>query len=143
MIVFAADRVVHAPDIIVNRARQTNDREAELLREQLCAAQRSVTADHAESLDAAFDQILMAAAAPLRRRPLLAACRSEERTAPLDDITDVLGLELPHILIQEPLIAVVDTPHMDAFIECCACNGTCRCIHSGTVSSACHNCNAF
>ena len=139
----AADRIVHAPDIVVNRARQADDGKAKLLGEQLCAAQRTVAADHAEPLDAALDEVLMSAAASLGRRPLLAARRPEEGAAALDDVAHILGLKLPHILIEESLIAIVDAPHTDAFIEGCARHGTRRRVHSGAVSPARHDCNTL
>ena len=85
----------------------------------------------------------MAAAASLWRRPVLAACRPEEGAAALNDVAHILGLKLPHILVQESLIAIVDAPHTDAFIEGCARNGTrCR-VHSGAVSPTRHDCNTL
>ena len=138
-----ADCVVHPPDIVVNRSRQPDDGESELLREQLCAAQGAVSADHAEALDAALDEILMTQTAPLRRHPPIAACRSEEGASALDDIPHIHRLQLAYILLEQAVVAVIDAPDPYALIEGCACNCTCGSIHPRAVSPARHNRNAL
>ena len=139
----AADRVVHAPDVVVDRARQADDRDARLLREQRSAAQGAVTADDAEALDAAVRQVLVAHHAAFRRLPAFAACRAEERTTALDDITDVPGLHLKHILFQQTVIAAADAPYLDTLVQSRADDSaSCR-VHAWAVAAARQDCNTF
>ena len=139
----AADRVVRAPDIVIDRARQADDRDARLLREQRSAAQGAVTADDAETLDAAVRQVLVAHHAAFRRLPAFAACRAEERTTALDDITDVPGLHLKHILFQQTVIAAADAPYLDTLVQSRADDSaSCR-VHAWAVAAARQDCNTF
>ena len=139
----AADGVVHAPDIVVDRARQTHNGEAVLLREQLCAAQGAVTADDAEPLDTTLDEILMPEAAAFGGLPTLAACCPEEGAAALNDVAHILGLEFTQVLLEQSVIAVVDPPYLHALIECRACNRACRRIHPRAVAPTRHDCNTL
>ena len=139
----AANRIVRTPDIIVDGARQADDRHARLLGEQRRATQGAVTTDDDEAFDAAVLQILIAELATLRRLPAFAASRAEEGTTALDDVANILGLHLEHILIQQAMIAIIDAPDLDPFEQCCTHNGTrCR-VHARTISTAGHHGNTF
>ena len=85
----------------------------------------------------------MSETTPLGSLPPLAACRSEEGAAALNDVPHILGLQFPHILFEEPMVAVVDAPDFHALVERRTCNRTCRRIHSRAVSPTCHDCNAL
>ena len=85
----------------------------------------------------------MSEAAALGRLPALAARRAEECTAALDDVAHILGLQFAQILLEQPVIAVVDPPDLHALIERRACNRARRCIHPRAVSPARHDCNTL
>ena len=139
----AANRVVRTPDIVINRARQADDRNARLLRKQRSTAQGAVTTDDAEALNATVNKVLIAEHTAFRRLPAFAAGRSQERTTALDDITNVFGLHLKHIFFKQTMITITDTPDFYAFIESRTNNCTSCCVHSRAVATAGHDCNAF
>ena len=85
----------------------------------------------------------MPEAASFRCLPALAAGRPEEGAAALNDVPHILGLQLPQILLKQPVIAVVDAPDLHSLIERCTCNRTRRRIHPGAVSPARHDCNTL
>ena len=139
----AADRVVRAPDIVVNRARETHDGETRLFRKQGRAAQRPVATDDDEALDAAVDEILVAEHAAFGLFPALAASRPEERAAALDDVADVLALHLVHVLIEQAVVTVVDAPDLDALVERRAHDSARASVHARAVAAARHDCDTF
>ena len=58
----------------------------------------------------------MTEAASLRCLPALAARRPEKGSAALDDIPHIHRLQFAHILFEQTVVAVVDSPYMNAFI---------------------------
>ena len=139
----AADRVVHAPDVVVDRARQADNRQARLFREQRAARQAAVTADDDEAFDPTLHEVLKALAAAFRRLEFRAASRSEERASALDEIADAAARELLDIVIEHALIAVIDAIDFYTLVECRTDNGTRRSIHARAVAARCHYSNRF
>ena len=136
----AADRVVHAPDIVVNRARQADNRQARLLREQRAARQAAVATDDDEAM---LHQFVVSLLTAFRRLELRAASRSEERATALDEVADAAARELLDIVIEHALVAVVDAIDFYTLVKCRTDNGTCRSIHAWAVATRCHYSNRF
>ena len=139
----AADRVVRAPDIVVDRAGKPHDGDARLLREQRAAREAAVAADDDEALDAALLEVLIALAASLRRLELRAARRPEERAAALDDVADAAARELDNIVLEHTVIAVLDAIDLHALIERRAHDSARRRVHARAVAAGRHDGNRF
>ena len=139
----AANRVVHAPDIVVDRARQADDRQSRLLREQRAARQAAVAADDDEAFNPTLHEVLIALATAFRRLELRAAGRPEERAATLDEVADAAARELLDVVIEHALIAVIDAIDFYTLVKCRTDNGTRRSIHARAVAARCHYSNRF
>ena len=139
----AANRVVHAPDIVVDRARQADDWQARLLREQRAACQTAIAADDDEAFNPTLHEVFIALATAFRRLELRAASRSEERATALDEVADAAARELLDIVIEHALVAVVDAIDFYTLVKCRTDNGTCRSIHARAVAARCHYSNRF
>ena len=85
----------------------------------------------------------MAEAASLRCLPALAARRPKKGSAALDDIPHIHRLQFAHILFEQAVVAVVDSPYMNAFIERRTRNRTRLSIHSRAVPPARHDCDTL
>ena len=135
----AADRVVHAPDIVVDRARQTDDRHARLLAEERPARERAVAADDHKPLDITLAQILERRLAALRCHERLTARRSEERAAALNQIADAPRCKLLDVIVHHAAVAVVHAVDLDPLVDRRAHHSARRRIHPRAVSARGHN----
>ena len=79
------DGGVRAPEVVVNRTGDADNRDVILLREQACAGKRAIAADDDKGVNLLFFEGLVGSFASLGSLELLAACGFEDRTSALDD----------------------------------------------------------
>jgi hypothetical protein len=103
-----ADGVVGAEDVVVDRARHADDRDVELLVQADGAAERAVSADGHQPLDARGLEHRHRLRAPREFHERLAARSAEEGAAALDHVADGAGGELDQVVFEQTRVAVAD-----------------------------------
>ncbi len=134
-----ADRGVRAVQVIVDGARESNYRELEFIAEKTRSGKGAVTADHHKGIYAVAAENIVCALPALRGLEFLAACCLKNCTAALDDVRYVLGGELLDFIVNEAVVAAVDTVHLEAGIDGRARNRADRRVHARSVSSGGEN----
>ena len=129
------DRRIGSPKVIVNRARQTDNRYIVLLREESSAGECTVAADDDQRIDLLSLQRLVRFLTTFRSFELGATCRFDDRTATLDNTGNVLGGKLFHFAVYQTFVAAIDSLDANALIDGCACHSAKSGIHSRRVTS--------
>ena len=135
-----ADRVVRAPDVVLDRRRQADDRHA-VARKVRRAREAAVAADDDEAFDIVLLELLHRRLAPFIRMEPLGAPRAEECAASLDEVADAARRKLLDVSVQKSRIAAINAENPHAFGYRRAHDGACRRIHARAVAAGSHNTN--
>ena len=137
-----ADRIIGASDVVIDRSRHTDDRNAhagELQR----AAERTVAADGDNCVDAEelahADSLLPS----FRRQKFFTARGIEDRTAQGQDMADIRTLQLYEITRDQALIAAADPDALDSHALRGTHDGTDSSVHAGRVTAAGQDADSF
>ena len=129
------DGGVRAPEIVVNRTGDADDRDIILLREQASASKRAIAADDDQGINLLFLNGIVRALTPFGSLELLAASGFENRTSALDDSTHILGRELLYLIVHEAFVATEDGFDADVVSDSSAGDGAHCCIHSRSIAA--------
>ena len=134
----AANSIVSPPNVVINGAGETDNRNTAFFREHGTTGQGAVAANDDKSLNAALVEILKPLLAALNRLELFTASSAEERAAALNQITDAATIKLNNLICQHTFITVINAINFDTFVESSTNDSTSRCIHAGAVTAGSH-----
>ena len=129
------DRRIRAIQVIINRTRQSYDREIKLLSENTRSRQRSVTTDSDQGIDPMLLQLIIGLFSSLGSLELHATGGLKDCSAALNYITDILCLKLFNLIQDQPFVTTVNTFHSHSVINSGTCYRTNSGIHSRGITS--------
>ena len=112
-----ADRGICPVKIVVNRARQTDDRGIIFVSELLRAGKGAVTTDDDKSIDSEFHQIVIGLLAAFRSHKLLTSGGFQNRTASLDRVAYTFSGQLFQITVDESLVTTVNAEDFPSVVD--------------------------
>ena len=131
----ATDGVISTPYIIINGARQTNNRYTSLSTQLAGTSQAAVTTNDNQALNAIFLHVLISLHTSFWSCEALAASCTQKSTATLENIRYTTGAELLYMFIQKTTVSIVDTEYLTAFIQYSTNYGTCSCVHAWAIAA--------
>ena len=138
-----ADRRVRASEVVVDRSGKPHDRHVVFLGEKSRAGQRSVAADHHQSVDARSHHVVVSRLAAFHGLELLAAGGFQDRAAQLDDVAHALRFEFNDLVEYQTFESAHDSFYGKSVVDCAARHrADCR-IHARRVAARCQNAYAL
>ncbi len=138
-----AYRRVGSVEVVVDCARQSDDRQVEFVGEDSGACQRAVAADNDEGVDFVAAQVVVGELATFGGLEFLASGRLQNRSAAVYDVRDVLGLEFLDFIGDEAAVAAVDSFDFESAVDGRARDGADCGVHSGGVASGGQDADTF
>ena len=127
--------MVGATQVIIDGARNSHNGEVKLAGKLPGAAQRAVTSDDYQRVDAVFLDVVIGLLTALDSLELLAARRLEDGASVMDDVGNVLGLEFHDLVFNQTLIATVNAFYLKAVVDSRTGDRTdCR-IHAWSITA--------
>ena len=129
------DGGVRAPEVVVNRTGDADNRDIILLREQASASKRAITADDDQGINLLFLNGIVGTLTPFGSLELLAASGFENRTSALDNTAHILGSKLLYFVVHEAFVAAENSFDADVVSDSSAGDGAHCCIHSRSITA--------
>ena len=130
-----ADGVIRAADIVINRARNADARNA-LAGQRLCAAERTVAAAADQAVNAEVTAGVSRLLQTFLGQHFLAACGVQHGAALADDAVYTAGTHLDDVAVDETAVTAANAENGNIVCACAADYRADECVHAGCVAAA-------
>ena len=134
-----SDCGIGTEEVIVDGARQTDDREVVFRGENTCSGQRTVTSDHHQRIDALCRHVVVGEFTPFGCFEFCAASRFENCTALLNNVADILCFERNDLVGDQTTITSHDAFDFKAVVNCGTSHRTDCSVHAWSIAARSQN----
>ena len=137
------DGIISAIEVVVDGTRQTDAADIKLSCEVHRTRERTITADYHQRIDFLFLDILESLLSAFFCHEFLRTCSLQYRTTGTDDTAHVLSGESLDLVVDQAVVATIDTLHGETVVDSCAGHCADSCVHTWSITSGCQNTNSF
>ena len=130
-----ADRVIGTCQVVVDGAGYSHDGEIKLAGKLAGAAQRTVTANDHQRVDAMLLDDLISLFAAFHRLEILATGGLQDGTAMVHDAGNTLGLQVNDLIFYQTPVAAVDAFYLKSVVNCRSGDRADGSVHARRVAS--------
>ena len=126
---------IGAGKVVVDSARKTYNWQVIFFGQIGSTGDRAIASDDNKGINAVFLHILVCNLAAFGSLEVLRTSRLENRSTSCDNVTYALCLEFLDVVLDQALVASIDTIDFKAIENSSTCDGTNSCIHSWSIAT--------
>ena len=134
-----SDGIVCAIEVVVDGTRQTDAADIKLSCEVHRTSERTVTTNYYQSIDFLFLDILESLLSALLCHEFLRTGCLQHGTTGTDDTAHVLSGKGLDLVVNQAVVATIDTLHVETVVDSRTGYRTDSCVHTWSITSGCQN----